>query len=123
MKAGKVSQTIYRRSVRKQLHIEENEMGNKLLWEPAREEACSGVQAETGNLVLLSSVSLFGNEKDLCVFAMAQTANTLATRGAVITGIELEILLPEFAYESRIKTMIAMAEEKAEAMDGNVSSA
>lgn len=115
MKAGKVSQTIYRRSVRKQLHIEENEVGNKLLWEPAREEACSGVQAETGNLVLLSSVSLFGNEKDLCVFAMAQTANTLATRGAVITGIELEILLPEFAYESRIKTMIAMAEEKAEA--------
>lgn len=114
MKAGKVSQTIYRRSVRKQLHMEENKEGNKILWKPSREETCCGIQTKDGEYVLSASASLFGNEKDLCVFAMAQAANAVVAHGAVAAGVELQILLPEFAYESRIKTMIALAEEKSE---------
>lgn len=113
MKAGKITQTVYRRSVQKQLRIEENKGKNKILWTPSREEACCGIQEAAGEMVLSSNVSLYGNEKDLCMFAMAQTANALAVRGATVAGVELQILLPEFAYESRIKTMMAIAEERA----------
>lgn len=93
----------------KQLHIEEK----KVLWLPGREETCCGVRAEADSLALSSQVSLFGNEKDLCVFAMAQAANALATRGAHVAGVELQIMLPEFAYESRIKAMTDLAAEAA----------
>lgn len=110
MKAGKVSQTVYRRSILKQLHIEQA----SVLLTPSQEESCYGIRATGGEQVLASSVSLYGNEKDLCVFAMAKAANDLAAKGAQVKGFAIEILLPEYAYESRLKTMVALAEEAAQ---------
>lgn len=56
MKAGKITQTVYRRSVQKQLRIEENKGKNKILWTPSREEACCGIQEAAGEMVLSSNV-------------------------------------------------------------------
>ena len=110
MKAGKVSQTVYRRSVLKQLHIEKE----SVLLTPSQEESCYGIRVMAGEQVLSSNVSLYGNEKDLCVFAMAKAANDLAAKGARVKGFSIQILLPEYAYESRLKMMIALAEEAAQ---------
>lgn len=109
MKPGKVAQTVYRRSILKQLHMDKD----ILLFAPSREESCYGIQEQPEEQVLVSSASLYGSEKDLCVFAMAKTANELATRGARPCGYSIQILLPDFAYESRLKMMIALAEETA----------
>ena len=109
MKPGKVTQTIYRRSILKQLHTDKE----VALFAPSQEEHCYGIQSAGGQM-LSASVSLYGNEKDLCVFAMAKAVNELATRGASPSGVGIQILLPDFAYESRLKMMIAMAETAAE---------
>ena len=110
MRPGKVTQTVYRRSILKQLHIEKA----SVLLEPSQEESCYGIQTADGEQVVASSVSLYGNEKDLCVFAMAKAANDLAAKGAKVKGFGIQILLPEYAYESRLKMMIALAEEAAQ---------
>lgn len=110
MKAGKVTQTVYRRSILKQLHID----NATALLVPSQEESCYGIKTTCEEQTIVSSVSLYGNEKDLCVFAMAKAANDLAAKGAKVKGFSIQILLPEFAYESRLKMMIALAKEAAE---------
>lgn len=109
MNLGKVSQTVYRRSILKQLNKEED----TALFRPGQEESCCGIRAEEGKSTLFADVSLYGNEKDLCVFAMAQAVNHLASRGAQPKGAAIRIQLPEYAYESRLKAMVAMAADAA----------
>lgn len=102
MKSGKVSQTVYRRSVLKQLHIDEH----TALFSPSREEKCFGIRTEGEEQVLSCNVTLYGNEQDLCVFAIARAANELAARGARMKGAAVHILLPESAREARLKEML-----------------
>ena len=109
MKIGNASQTVLRRSVLKQLHTVRKES----VITPSAEEMCSGIQPAEGEQVLFSNVSIFGDEKDLAVFAIAHVINDLATRGAEPVGVNLSILLPPYAYESRLKTMLELAERAA----------
>ena len=83
MKPGKISQTVYRRSVLKQLNTDVH----AAFFPPAKEECCYGIKADPGEMILSSGVSLYGNEKDLCVFAIAQVCNALATRGASLKAM------------------------------------
>lgn len=64
--------------------------------------------------MLCASCVLYGNEKDLGVFALAHILNDLATRGARMVGAEVHIMLPPYAYESRLKSMMEHMEEVAE---------
>lgn len=109
MNLGNVSQTVYRRSVLKQLDRE----SDTALFAPGQEEECWGIAGGPGGRVLASDVTLYGNEKDLCVFAMAQAANHLASRGAQIKGVAISILLTDYAHESRLKAMMQAAREAA----------
>lgn len=110
MKLGKVSQSVYKRSILKQIHTD----NDVALVKASQNECCVGVKAAAEELVISAEVSLYGDEKDLCVFAIAQAMNHLAAKGAKGKGISITLLLPEYAYESRIKSMIAFAEETAE---------
>lgn len=110
MKIGNVSQTVIRRSILKQLHTRRKEA----VISPSVEEMCAGIEVPEGYHVLFSTTSLYGDEKDLAVFAMAQVENDLGTRGAETIGAGITILLPPYAYESRLKTMIGYAEQAAE---------
>lgn len=107
MKPGRVSQTVYRRSILKQI---QNQIDEEVVLKPSQEEGCYGIKAKE-ELIITSDVSLYGNEKDLGVFAIAQAVNQLASRGARAFGISIQILLPEFAYESRLKAMMAAVSE------------
>lgn len=111
MNLGKVSQTVYRRSILKQFHTDEC----AVQFLPGQEENCYGICSEPEEQVISCDVSLYGNEKDLCVFAIAQAANHLASRGAQVRGVSIQILLPEFAYESRLKAMMQAADSSAQA--------
>lgn len=102
MKIGKVSQTVLKRSLLKPLQFKREEA----LLEPAIEEMCYGVACKDDEQLLVSGTVLYGNEKDLGVFALAQVFNDLATRGAKMVGASVHIMLPPYAYESRLKAMM-----------------
>lgn len=107
MKIGKVSQTVLKRSMLKPLQYQRKEA----LLNPSVEEMCFGVSCGDGEEVLISNAVLYGNEKDLGVFALAQVINDLATRGAKAVGISVNIMLPPYAYESRLKAMMEYIEK------------
>lgn len=119
MKIGKVSQTVLKRSLLKPLQFKRNDV----LMEPSVEEMCYGIQTGAGQQTLSASVVLYGDEKDLGVFALAQVANDLATRGAVPVGAGVQIMLPPYAYESRLKTMIELIEQSGSKLGIQVLSA
>ena len=106
MKIGKVSQTVLKRSILKPLQFHREEA----IIEPSVEEMCFGIDAGADEQVLSSSVCLYGDEKDLGVFALAQVVNDLATRGAKAVGASIHIMLPPYAYESRLKAMVEYVE-------------
>lgn len=110
MKIGNVSQTVIRRSILKQLKTKRKEA----IIEPSVEEMCSGISVPNGYQTVFTNVTLYGNEKDIAMFAFAQTLNDLYTRGASPIGVNLSILLPPYAYESRLKSMVEFAEQVAE---------
>ena len=108
MKAGRVSQTVYRRSVLKQI---QNNIEDTALLKPSQEETCYVADENEESFTIATDVSLAGNEKDLGIFAIAQAVNQLASRGAQAYGISVRIMLPTFAYESRLKAMMAEISE------------
>ena len=72
MKAGRVSQTVYRRSVLKQ--IQNNIEGIDFL-RPSQEETCYIADESEERITIATDVSLAGNEIDLGVFAIAQAVD------------------------------------------------
>lgn len=106
MKVGKVSQTVLKRSLLKPLQFQREES----MFSPSVEEMCYGIRGKEGEEVLASTAVLYGNEKDLGVFALARAANNLATRGATPVAAAVYIMLPPYAYESRLKAMIEYVE-------------
>lgn len=101
MKPGKVTQTVRRRSVLKQLKPRREEV----FPETTVEEMCYGIRPGEGEAVLLAEASRYGNQKDLGVYAMTAAANDLASRGARAVSVSARIMLTSFAYESRLKAM------------------
>ena len=106
MKIGKVSQTILKRSMLKPLTFTREEA----LLTPTVEEMCYGITCKDDEDILCTSTVLYGDEKDLGVFALARVLNDLATRGATMVGADIHIMLPPHAYESRLKAMMEHAE-------------
>lgn len=106
MKIGKVSQTVLKRSMLKPLQFHREEA----LFDPTVEEMCFGVVGKEGEEILNSQTVLYGDEKDLGVFALARVMNDLATRGAKMVGVSVHVMLPPYAYESRLKAMMESVE-------------
>lgn len=106
MKIGKVSQTVLKRSIIKSLQFKREEA----ILDPSVEEMCYGVECKEDEQILVSEAVLYGDEKDLGVFALARVINDLATRGAETVGVGVYIMLPPHAYESRIKSMMEYIE-------------
>ena len=106
MKIGKVSQTVLKRSMLKPLQFHREEA----ILNPSVEEMCYGVTCKEDEEMLVSNAVLYGDEKDLGIFALAHVANDLATRGAMLVGVSVHIMLPPHAYESRLKAMMEYIE-------------
>ena len=111
MKIGKVSQTVLKRSMLKPLQYKREDA----LVQPSVEEMCFGVRCKDEEDLLVSEAVLYGDEKTLGVYALAQVMNDLATRGAKMAGASVHIMLPPHAYESRLKSMMEFIEEAASA--------
>lgn len=108
MKAGKLSQTVYRRSVLKQL----NSGAEPLLLKPSAEEMCTAVQPGPADTVLTATACVSGNSPFPGVYAVAKAVNDLAARGAEPKGVSLQLFLPVAVEEAELKELIRLSEEQ-----------
>ena len=106
MKIEKVSQTNLKRSILKPLKYRREEA----VFDVSIEEMCYGINCKDDEVLLMSESVLYGNEKDLGIFSVAQVMNDLATRGGQLVGVSVHIMLPPYAYDSRLKSMMEYIE-------------
>lgn len=107
MKIGKVSETVLKRSVLKQVRNKRKEV---LLGASVGED-CAIVKLEPGEVLAFSTDPITGTVKDIGALAIHITANDIATTGAEPIGVMLTILLPESVYESELKEMMQQIEK------------
>lgn len=103
MKAGKLSQTVWRRAVEKQL----NKETEGRLTVPAVTENCMAVKAEQDGIELVTSSAIAGTTEEICVYALAKAMNDLAVRAGKLQGISAQIWLPVEAEERDVKKIIS----------------
>lgn len=103
MKAGKLSQTVWRRAVEKQL----NKETEGRLTVPAVTENCIAVKAEQEEIELVTSAAIAGTTEEICVYALAKAMNDLAARTGKLQGISAQIWLPVEAEERDVKKIIS----------------
>lgn len=106
MKIGNISQTVLKRSVLKQLKAKREES----LLSPSVEEMCAGILVGAEDATLVSSATVYGDEKDLGDYGIAKAVNDVVSRNGNPIGVELSIQLPPYAYESRLKSMVSHME-------------
>ena len=107
MKVGKVSETILKRSIFKQIRTKRDEV---LLGAGVGED-CAAMKLEPGEVFVISTDPITGTVKDVGTLAIQVTVNDLASSGAEPIGVMLTVLLPEEITESDIKKMMGQVEE------------
>lgn len=107
MKVGKVSETILKRSILKQIHTTRPEV---LLGAGVGED-CAAMELEPGEIFVLSTDPITGTVRDMGTLAIQITANDLASSGAEPVGILLTALLPESIEEADIREIMGQVEE------------
>ena len=103
MKPGKLSQTVWNRSVQRQLN---SDWEADFLLKPSKAEACTAMSGSPEGIPLTASASVFGQAPSLGTYAAAKAVNDIAARGGVPMGISVSITLPENAEEALLQEMI-----------------
>ena len=107
MKVGKISETVLKRSIFKQIHTKRDEV---LLGAGVGED-CAAVKLSPGEIFVISTDPITGTVKDVGMLAIQITANDLASSGAEPVGVMLTVLLPEEIEEEDIREMMRQVEE------------
>jgi hydrogenase maturation factor len=102
MKLGKVSETILKRSVFKQLTSHRQE----IIVKPNIGEDCSAIKFHKDDVCVVSTDPITGAVNDIGSLAVHITANDLASSGAEPIGILLTLLLPENFAEEELKKIM-----------------
>ena len=107
MKVGKVSETVLKRSIIKQIHTKRDEV---LLGAGVGED-CAAIKLSPGEIFVISTDPITGTVKDVGMLAIQITANDLASSGAEPVGVMLTVLLPEEVEEADIREMMRQVED------------
>lgn len=102
MRLGKVSETILKRSVFKQIRHRRQEV----IVKPGVGEDCSFVEIGEDEVLVLSTDPITGTMNDISKLSVYITANDIASSGAEMIGIMVSILLPEDTVESELRKMM-----------------
>lgn len=106
MKIGKVSETVLKRSIFRQIHARRDEV---LLGAGVGED-CAAMKLEPGEVFVISTDPITGTVQDIGTLAIQITVNDLASSGAEPVGVMLTVLLPESIEEPDIQKMMAQVE-------------
>lgn len=107
MKAGNISQTVWGRSIKKQLHITRDE----ILIPPSMEESCTAVHIAEGYVPIYASAVVSGGAAELGIYAAAKAVNDLAARQGEPIGASLQIILPPSAAEAHLRGVISNVQD------------
>ena len=103
MKAGNISQTVWKRSIQKQLNTKKEE----ILFAPSMEEPCTGICTGDGFVSVSADYQTVGKSVKTGVYAAAGALNELKIRGAEVLGVTLRITTSLHTSEARLKSMIS----------------
>ncbi len=107
MKAGKVPESILKRSIIKQIKTTRPE----ILVGAAVGEDCAVVELADDEVYVMSTDPITGTSHDIGSLAVHVTANDIASSGAEVIGVMLSVLLPEGTGEEELKTIMKQVEE------------
>lgn len=106
MKLGKVSETILKRTILKQIHIKRNEV----LCGAGVGLDCAMLKMAQDEILALSTEPIVGSIQEIGTTGVIRALNNLAASGAEPVGILLTILLPEHYSEAKLKKIMGQAE-------------
>lgn len=106
MKIGKISESVLKRSVLRQLHTKRDEV---LLGAGVGED-CSAVQIDAKEIFVISTDSITAASKNMGGLSVIVALNDLASAGAEPIGILLTVLLPEKTEEIELKEIMKQVE-------------
>ena len=121
MKSGKISEAILKRSVLKQLHIE----NAATVVASSVGEDCGAVKLEKACQVAISSDPIFGDLDDpkaLAERTVLRAINNLAASGATPLGLSMVVLLPTSAKEPQLRKLMEELERAAKAFSMDILS-
>ncbi len=107
MKAGKVPESVLKRSIIKQIKTKRPE----ILVGAAVGEDCAVVSLEEDEVYVMSTDPITGTSHEVGSLAVNVTANDIASSGAEVIGVMLSVLLPEGTEEEELKTIMKQVEE------------
>lgn len=102
MNIGKVSETVLKRSILKQIKHRREEV----LVGPGVGEDCSVLELKGDEVFVISTDPITGTTRNMGTLAVHITANDISSNGAEIIGIMLTVLLPDGSRESDLKEMM-----------------
>lgn len=107
MKAGKVPESVLKRSIIKQIKTKRPE----ILMGAAVGEDCAVVKLDEDEVYVMSTDPITGTSHEVGSLAVHVTANDIASSGAEVIGVMLSVLLPEGTDESELKEIMKQVEE------------
>lgn len=113
MEVGKISETILKRSIFKQIGHRRRE----ILARPGVGEDCAVVEFGPDEVAVLSTDPITGTVNEIGTLAVHITANDIASGGAELIGILLTVILPEGTEESQLKEMVQDVERACESLN------
>lgn len=102
MDIGKVSETVLKRSILKQIKHRREEV----LVGPGVGEDCSVIELGNDEVFVISTDPITGTTENIGTLAVHITANDISSNGAEIVGIMLTILLPVGSKETELKDIM-----------------
>lgn len=106
MKVGNISQTVWKRSILKQL----NSIRDEVLFAPSMEEPCTALRTADGYAAIYAGAAVSGNAREIGIYAAAKAMNDIAARGAEPVSVSVQVILPPSASEAYLKSMIGCME-------------
>lgn len=107
MKAGKVPESVLKRSIIKQIKTKRPE----ILMGAAVGEDCALIELAEDEVYVMSTDPITGTSHEIGSLAVHVTANDIASAGAEVIGVMLSVLLPEGTEEEELKTIMKQVEE------------
>ena len=103
MRIGKITQTAWQRTVRKQLHTEDK----RTLFGASPWETCSGFETEGGGGYVWADACASGDDGRTGYYAVYHASGELAARGVSAEGAAVRILLPTGSSEEKLGLLAA----------------
>ena len=113
MRTGKLTQTAWQRSVRRQLRTKRDEV----ISVPSPYENCSGIRTENGAEFIWADACAAGNGAKAGFYAVLHAAGNLAAKGAGAAGVSIRVMLPEGAEEDLLRDIAGEAERACAGMN------